>query len=77
MPGPGSRTCKTPATSTSCTYPRTLGTACLLDDDEDLRVRCGATTHPRLVPEVFVSHANALLTPNGRVRLAKLVVDSG
>jgi leucine-zipper of insertion element IS481 len=28
-------------------------------------------------PEVFVSHANACLTPNGRLRLAQLIVDKG
>jgi transposase InsO family protein len=28
-------------------------------------------------PEVFVSHANAQLTPNGRLRLAQLIVDKG
>src|SRR5690606_35025178 len=29
------------------------------------------------LPEVFVSHANAQLTPAGRLRLARLVVDRG
>lgn len=28
-------------------------------------------------PEVFVSHANALLTPRGRLNLAQLIVDQG
>jgi transposase InsO family protein len=36
----------------------------------------GSDAHS-LNPEVFVSHANAVLTPNGRARLAKLVVERG
>lgn len=30
-----------------------------------------------LAQEVFVSHANAALTPRGRPRLARLIVDQG
>jgi len=42
---------------------------------EDLRYGGGYHTNPR--PEVFVTHANAPLTPEGRRRLAELVVVHG
>lgn len=45
--------------------PRRLGTARLFEEDEDLRVRCGATTHPPLTTEAFMTHANGLIVDEG------------
>jgi transposase-like protein len=42
------------------------GTACLLDQQEDLRVRSVCLTHLPRTPEVFLSHANARLNEYGR-----------
>src|SRR3569623_1768885 len=44
---------------------------------EGLRLWSGAVEEPRLNQEAFVSHANAALTPRGRLRLARLIVDEG
>ncbi|PAY21667.1 IS481 family transposase, partial [Dietzia natronolimnaea] len=40
-------------------------------------MRCGSDQAPTSTTEVFVSHANATLTPTGRLRLARCVVENG
>src|ERR1700722_20312349 len=44
-------------------------------EGEDLRAWSGAVWEPLHRQEVFVSHANAALTPRARLKLARLVVD--
>lgn len=39
-------------------------------------MRCGATKHPCLAPEILL-HANASLTPKGRLALARCIVEDG
>src|SRR3954468_18318856 len=46
-------------------------------DGEGFRLWCGAVYDPLRQQEAFVSHANAALTPRGRLRLARLIVDEG
>src|SRR5689334_1306804 len=43
---------------------------------EGLRVRCGLR-HLRRATEALVTHANAPLTPTGRLRLARCIVEDG
>lgn len=46
-------------------------------EGEDLRAWSGAVEKPLHDLEVFVSHANAALTPKARLNLARLIVDDG
>src|SRR5919205_4098809 len=44
---------------------------------EGLPLWSGAVSEPLLSKEAFMAHANAALTPRHRLRLARLIVDSG
>ena len=53
------------------------GSAGWLDKGEDPRWGVELAHNRTTNTEVFMSHTNAVLTPTGRLRLAKLVVDDG
>jgi len=46
-------------------------------DGEDLLAWSGAAENRSTTQEVFVSHANAALTPRARLKVARLVIVEG